>query len=146
MIWLNPNDYMKRQDMELRLYAPKNELILLLFNPLRISDEPDWSPSFEDWNCYAKPLRIYEQDYNLLLDYFNTVYPTINSFDGTVETAFNVCFDNWIRKDDWLKIISEIEQDLENIPDNEKPFFTAFIEWLGEALKHTSIIVVEGNQ
>ena len=36
-----------------------------------------------------------------------------------IGTAFNVCFDNWIRKDDWLKIISEIEQDLENIPDKK---------------------------
>ena len=49
------------------------------------------------------------------------------------------------RKNDWLKIIDEIENNLEHISDSEKKFLSDFIEWLKEALKHTTIIVVEGT-
>ena len=42
-------------------------------------------------------------------------------------------------------IIDEIENNLEHISDSEKKFLSDFIEWLKEALKHTTIIVVEGN-
>lgn len=145
MIWLNPSDYRNQNYIELRLYAPENEKIVLDFNPLKISNEPDWNPSWEEWHCYAMPLRIYKQDYELLLDYFNKIYPTKDAFDGTVEPVFDVCFYNWIGKDDWLKVISEVEQDWENISYDKKPFFIDFLEWLREALKYTSIIVVEGN-
>lgn len=145
MIWLQPNDNQKQEYIKLRLYAPSNEKILLDFNPLKISTAPNWKPGWEDWHSYATPLRIYRQDYELLLDYFNRVYPIEDAYNGTIEPSFDVCFYNWIKKDDWIKIISEIEQDMGNIPDNEKPFFKDFLEWLKEALNHTSIIVVEGN-
>lgn len=143
-IWLNPNEYQKQKYIELRLYAPKSEKILLDFNPLKISDESNWNPMWEEWHCYYTPLRIYKQDYELLLDYFN-IYPTKDAFDGTLEPIFDICSDNWIGKDDWYKIINEIEQDIEKFPDNEKKFFGEFIKWLKEVLKYTSIIVVEGN-
>ncbi|MDE5802453.1 MAG: BdrN protein [Lachnospiraceae bacterium] len=145
MIWLNPNEYRKQKYIELRLYAPQNEKIVLDFNPLKVSGEPDWNPAWEEWHCYAAPLRIYKQDYELLLDYFNKIYPTKDAFDGTMEPAFDVCSYNWIGRDDWFKVISEVEQDLENISDDKKPFFTDFLEWLRKALNYTSIIVVEGN-
>lgn len=145
MVWLQPSDDEKQQYVTLRLFAPKNERILLEFNPLKISTESDWKPAYKEWHCYSTPLRIYMQDYELLLDYFNKIYPIKDKYNGTIEPAFDVCFCNWIGKDDWLTIISEIEQDLENISDDEKPFFIAFLEWLKEALNHTSTIVVEGN-
>lgn len=145
MIWLKPSDYRKQKYIELRLYAPQNEKILLDFNPLKMSEEPDWNPAWEEWHCYAAPLRIYKQDYELLIDYFNKIYPIKDAFDGTLESVFDVCFYNWIGKNDWFKIIYEIEQELESISDDKKPFFIDFVEWLREALNYTSIIVVEGN-
>ena len=145
MIWLKPSDYRKQKYIELRLYAPQNEKILLDFNPLKMSEEPEWNPVWEEWHCYAAPLRIYKQDYELLIDYFNKIYTIKDAFDGTLESIFDVCFYNWIGKDDWLKIIYEIEQELESISDDKKPFFIDFVEWLREALNYTSIIVVEGN-
>lgn len=145
MIWLEPSEYKKQVYLELRLYSPENEKIRLDFNPLKISDEPDWDPAWQEWHCYRTPLRIYRQDYELLIEYFNRVYPTKDAFDGTPEPVFDVIFHNWIGKDDWLKIISEIEQDLDNISDDKRTFFINFLEWLKEALNYTSIIVVEGN-
>lgn len=91
------------------------------------------------------PLRIYKQGYELLIDYFNRVYPTKDAFDVTPEPVFDVVYYNWIGKDDWIKIISEIEQDLNIMSDDIKPFFIDFLKWLKEALNYTSIIVVEGN-
>ena len=44
MEWLNDNEMDKQKFIELRLYAPEDELVLLDFYPLRESDEPDWNP------------------------------------------------------------------------------------------------------
>lgn len=145
MVWLDPSDYKKQKYIELRLFAPKSEKIFLDFNPLKFSDISDWNPAWEEWHCYATPLRIYKQDYELLLDYFNIIYPTKDAFDGTRELFFDVCSYNWIGENDWNKILLEIEQDLGNVSNDNKSFFNDFMEWVLEALKHTSIIVVEGN-
>lgn len=146
MIWLNPSEYKKQTYKELRLYAPKDEKILLDFEPLRISDNPNWNPMWEEWHCYFTPLRIYKQDYELLIDYFNKIYPIKDAFDGTLEPVFDVCFYNWIGKDDWQKIIFEIEKEFDDFSYSEKSFIQDFLEWLKDALKYTTIIVVEGNK
>lgn len=145
MIWLNPDEYKNQTYKELRLYATKDEKILLDFNPLKISDNPNWNPMWEEWHCYSSPLRIYKSDYELLLGYFNKIYPTKDAFDGTPESVFDVCFYNWIGKDDWHKIIYEIEKDINDFSNSEKIFLLNFLEWIKEALKYTTIIVVEGN-
>ena len=146
MIWLEPSEYRKQEHIELRLYAPKREKVLLCFNPLKLSNESDWNPAWEEWHCYRTPLRIYKQDYKFLVDYFNRIYPIKDAFDRTPESFFDVTNDNWIGKEDWIRIISGIEQDLDSISDDKKQFFTDFLQWVKEALNYTSIIVVEGNQ
>ena len=146
MIWLNPSEYKKQIYKELRLYAPKDEKIPLDFEPLRISDNPNWNPMWEEWHCYFTPLRIYKQDYELLMDCFNKIYPIKDAFDGNLEPVFDVCSYNWIGKDDWQKIIFEIEKGFNDFSYSEKSFFQDFLEWLKEALKYTTIIVVEGNE
>ena len=77
--------------------------------------------------------------------FFKKVYPFVDASDGTLRQELYLCFDNWIEKNDWLKIVNEIENNLEHISDSERKFLRDFIEWLKEALKHTTIIVVEGN-
>ena len=118
---------------------------MLDFNPLSLSQEPDWNPMLEEWHCYRTPLRIYRQDYELLIPYFSKIYPTKDAFDGTPESVFDVCFDNWIGARDWKIIIQEIENGMDHHPAEEKRFLTSFLEWLKEALQYTNIIVVEGN-
>lgn len=145
MVWLGFDETEKQRYIELRLYAPRDEKILLDFNPLKKSQVPNWNPMPEEWHCYRTPLRIYKQDYKLLLNYFDKIYPTKDAFDGTPEPVFDLCFYNWIGIEDWKTIINEIKQDIENHSDNEKEFLSSFLEWLSEALKHTNIIVVEGN-
>lgn len=145
MIWLKPSEYRKQEYITLRLYAPPREKIKLDFNPLKLSNEPNWNPAWEEWHCYHTPLCIYKQDYELLIDYFNRIYPIRDAFDGTLESFFDVTNDNWIGKDDWFRVISGMEQDLDSISDDKKTFFTDFLEWVKEALNYTSIIVVEGN-
>ncbi len=145
MVWLNSSEHAKQTYKELRLYASEHERIRLDFNPLRISDEPNWNPKWEEWHCYGEPLRIYKQDYELLLEYFDKVYPIKDAFDGTMVSGFDVCFDNWIGEENWQQIISEIEKDMNDFSYREKAFFHNFITWLTAALKYTTIIVVEGN-
>lgn len=99
----------------------------------------------EEWHCYASPLRIYRQDYKLLLKYFNKIYPTKDAFDGTPKEAFDACFDNWISREYREKVIFETEKDMDNFPEVEEIFFQNFPKWLKEALKYTEIIVAGGN-
>ena len=145
MVWLTLAATEKQKYLEWRLNAPKGERILLDFNPLKTSDIPKWKAKWKDWHCYNNPLRVYLQDYEFLLSYFKRIYPFVDASDGTLRQELDVCFDNWIEKNDWLKIIKEIEVDLNYVSDSERKFLRDFIEWLKEALKHTTIIVVEGN-
>ena len=115
------------------------------FNPLKMSCEPDWNPMWEEWHCYCSPLRIYKQDYELLLGCFNKIYPVKDAFDGTLEPVFDVCFCNWIGKRDRYRIIDEIERDLNCVSNGKKGLLTDFLVWVKRALKHTSVIIVEGN-
>ena len=145
MVWLNPDDYKSQEYVELRLNAPKTEQICLDFNPLKISCDPDWNPTWEEWHCHASPLRIYKQDYELLLGYFNKIYPIKDAFNGTLEPVFDVCFYNWIGKSDWLRLMDEIKKDLNCVNNGKKVLLTDFLAWVKKALKHMSLIVVEGN-
>ena len=110
-----------------------------------MSFEPDWNPMWEEWHCYTSPLRIYKQDYELLLGYFNKIYPIKDAFNGTLEPVFDVCFYNWIGKSDWFRLIDDIERDLNHVNTEKRVLLTDFLTWVKKALKHTSIIVVEGN-
>lgn len=74
------------------------------------------------------------------------IYPTKDAFDGTPAPEFDVCFDNWIGKDDWSRILDEIGNHSDEHDPKEKVFLNAFTGWIKEALKHTNIIVVLGNQ
>ena len=99
----------------------------------------------KNWHYYRDPLRVYSPDFDILVSYFNKVYPLIDASDNCERDSFDVCFDNWIKQDDWIKIIHNIEVDLINYSKVEQDFLKTFIDWIKEALQHTSVIVVEGN-
>ena len=122
MAWLKPMDYKKQEYMELRLNAPLGEHIRLDFNPLKISDVSGHEPSWKDWHYYRDPLRVYSPDFDILVSYFNQVYPIIDASDNTERDRFDVCFDNWIKKDYWTKIIPNIEVDLINFSKDALEF------------------------
>ena len=145
MVWLNPVDYKKQEYMELRLNAPLGEHIRLDFNPLKITDMSDSSSSWKDWHCYRKPLRVYSPDFDILVSYFNKAYPIIDASDNTERDRFDVCFDNWIKQNDWMKVIAAIESDFEDFSPQEQQFLRRFLEWIKIAFQHTTVIVVEGN-
>ena len=101
----------------------------------------------KDWHYYRDPLRVYSPDFDILVSYFNKVYPIIDASDNLVRESFDVCFDNWIKQDDWVKFINNIEADLINFSKDalEQEFLNTCIAWIKEALQHTFVIVVEGN-
>ena len=145
VVWLT--DISRREYKILFVYADKSEKTAIMFEPLRMSDEPDRDPQWEDWNCYHSPLMIPFSDFERLLHhkYFDRIYPTCDAFDGTPEECFDVCFHNWIGEKDWRIIISSVRADFESFAEAEKTFYSDFVEWIEEALKHTGIIVAAGN-
>lgn len=146
MNWLATDKWKEQRYIDLKLYSKPEELICITFNPLKMSDKPHWNPQWEEWNCYSTPLRIYFQDYKILLEkYFNKIYPTKDAFDGTPEECFDMCSSNWLGASDWQKILSEVENDFDKMANEEKQFLLSFVKWIREALQYTKIIVVEGN-
>lgn len=126
-----------------RLYSNKKEKICLMFHPLFITGK---DPMWEDWNCYKYPMMIYMTDYQkLLIPYFEKIFPLKDPIDDTVQEYFDVCFDNWIGKSDWIKFINLIKADLDKKSESEKKFYFEVISWLETALTETDVIVVEGN-
>lgn len=146
MEWLSMHQVHAQKQMHLRLYAKPSEVICLTFQPLKMEGIPDWNPQWEEWHCYPAPLVVYLSDYETLLKkYFDKMYPTKDAFDGTAQTHFDLCFDNWLGTNDWNLVILAIENDLAQYESDEKHFYQSFLHWLKEALQHTKIIVVEGN-
>lgn len=145
MKWLeNINE---RKFVTLRLYntAEKNAPCLT-FNPLKISDAPDWNPEPEEWNCCSEPLIVYFEDYKRLLkSYFSLMFPTRDAFDGTPEPVFDELYWNWLNSDDWNKALCAIRNDLPKFSPEELGFYEAFLKWFDEALSLSSIIIAESN-
>lgn len=88
----------------------------------------------KNWHYYRDPLRVYSPDFDILVSYFNKVYPLIDASDNYERDSFDVYFDNWIKQDDWIKIIHNIEVDLINLRKDEQEFLKIYIAWIKEAL------------
>ena len=144
LVWLT--DISNREYVRLRVFADKSEKTVITFEPLKINDAPDWDPQWEEWNCYYAPLMIPLSDFKRLLSgYFDKIYPTRDAIDGTPEKYFDVCSPDWIGEKDWRIIIGAVQADLNSFSGIERKFYGDFLDWLDEALEHTSIIVAEGN-
>lgn len=137
----------ERKPLELRLYdRSEGNAPCLKFEPLKISDKPDWNPMPEDWSCCSEPLIVYFEDYRRLLkSYFALMFPTKDAFDGTSEPAFDELYWNWLSAEDWHKALSAIESDLPTFTSEERCFYEAFLDWFGEALELSNIIICESN-
>lgn len=145
MRWLDSGE--KQTYKVLRLYELSDgNLPALTFNPLKISDVPDWNPMPEEWSCCSEPLVIYFEDYRRLLkSYFALMFPTKDAFDGTPEPVFDELYWNWLGADDWNKALSAIRRDLPTFSDEERGFYETFLKWFDEALALSSIIICESN-
>lgn len=133
--------------LELRLYhSSEGNAPCLTFDPLKISDAPDWNPMLKDWNSCSEPLIIYFEDYcRLLKSYFALMFPTKDAFDGTPEPFFDELYWNWLGAEDWDKALSAIRRDLPTFSDEERGFYETFLKWFDEALALSSIIICESN-
>lgn len=145
MRWLDSGE--KQTYKVLRLYELSDgNLPALTFNPLKISDVPDWNPMPEEWSCCSEPLVIYFEDYRCLLkSYFALMFPTKDAFDGTPEPFFDELYWNWLGAEDWDKALSAIRRDLPTFSDEERGFYETFLKWFDEALALSSIIICESN-
>ncbi len=130
--------------IELRVYAGRSEKICYDFQPIKRNPATDWNPAWEDWHSYPEPLRIYLTDFEKLLrNYILPLFPTADAFDGSLQTAFDPCFDNWLSVSDYQKLIAAIETD--TIPPEHTLFYEQFIAWLKHALQQADIIIIESN-
>lgn len=113
------------------------------FQPLRMTgSDPQW----EDWNCYANPLLVYDTDYNrFLMPYFEQLFPVIDPIDQSIQDRMDVCFGNWIGKQDWIRFMDYIKRDMNTLSQDIRKFYQELINWIVTALNETEVIVVEGN-
>ena len=111
----------------------KKEKIFLRFQPLRMTgSDPQW----EDWNCYDNLLLVYQTDYNwLLMPYFEQLFPIADPINKNIQDRMNVCFDNWIGKEDWQRFFCFIKNDMQTMSEEVKNFYCELISWIEIALK-----------
>ncbi|MDR1316562.1 MAG: hypothetical protein LBK13_06780 [Spirochaetales bacterium] len=132
--------------MIFRCYSKIDETICLEFLPCKNTGE---NITWEEWHG-KKPLTVFFTDYRqLLLEYICGIYPIKNITNNKIIDNFDECFDNWIGKDDWKKIMEKIKLKINrtnNRPQKmEKEFYENFIEWIEKELEWADIIVVDGN-
>lgn len=119
--------------MVLRCFSKADEVICLNFYPSLADACPG-----DYYDTCGDPLTVYETDYSrLLLPYLRAVQPD-----------FDVCWDNWISREQWEEVVRQIERGmgLVRFDDTVFDFYTRFVAWIGEALRAEEMVVVEGNQ
>lgn len=129
--------------MNLKCYSKADEKILLVFWPC--NQDQDHDISWEAWHQCEDPLRVYETDYSrLLLDHLCRAFPLENSITGEEQESFDVCWDNWICREAWTKIMDSIRSEPAS-NEAEQRFYDLFLKWTQDQLIDYSMIVVEGN-
>ena len=142
--FLPPRSREKRIDLTPRLYAQRGEKIHLTFLPLRpdCGNDPQWG----DWNCYRSILTIGWPDCErLLIPALRQLFPIKDPTNGEVQEEFDLCFDNWIGKEDWERWILLVRDSLPSMTAEEAAFLRSILEWMETALTHTSAMIVESN-
>ena len=85
----------------------------------------------------------------MLKEYVIKIYPIRDPTDNKVVETFDPCFDNWIGKEDWNKIINGIKNKLQGNnkqpPNLEREFYNNFLEWIEKELEWADIIVIDSN-
>lgn len=131
------------KDIKLYCHSDTKEYIRLDFTAYIDKGE---NTMWEDWHIGDECLVIYQTDYNILLiPYFEKIYPFKEPITDTLETHFDVCFDNWFNKKNCYKIIELIQKDIQNKTKKEQKFYNSFIEWVSKQLQFADGIVIEGN-
>lgn len=131
-------------DLTPRLYTQSGEKIHLAFLPLRpdCGNDPQW----EDWNCYRSILTIgWPGCEQLLIPTLKQIFPVKDPTNGEVQEEFDLCFDNWIGKEDWERWMLLVRDSLPDMTAEESDFLRSILEWAEMALTQTSVMVVESN-
>ena len=91
--------------MVFRCYSDVKEQICWTLHPCKNFGE---NITWEQWHTKAS-LYIFKTDYEKLLWKCVTgVYPLKDPTNNEIVETFDPCFDNWIGKNDWNRIINEI--------------------------------------
>lgn len=142
--FLPPKSRERQIDLTPRLYTQSGEKIHMAFLPLRpdCGNDPQW----EDWNCYRSILTIGWPDCEqLLIPTLKQIFPVKDPTNGEVQEEFDLCFDNWIGKEDWERWILLVRDCLPSLSEKESAFLFSVLEWIEIALTYTTVMVVESN-
>mgnify|MGYP001187502038 FL=1 len=99
-----------------------------------------------DWDCYRSILTIGWPDCEqLLIPTLKQIFPVKDPTNGEVQEEFDLCFDNWIGKEDWERWILLVRDCLPSLSEKESAFLFSVLEWIETALTYTTVMVVESN-
>ena len=127
--------------MTLFCYGSENEKPVLQFSPCRKTHDIQW----EDWN-HGEYLFVPKTDcIKLLKDKIDKIFPNNDPDDNGLQEKFDVSSIFWIGKNDWMKLIEIIENDIDKINiEIEMRFYNEFKNWINKQLMTVEIIVVDG--
>jgi hypothetical protein len=118
-----------------------------MFYPYKNMDE---AKTFAHYNFSGPRLLVFMTDYRqLLLEYIHAIYPLKDPENDEIVDVFDECSNNWIGKDDFLRLIEKIKITLgrnNNRPSKmEREFYNNIIEWAEEKLEWANIMIIDGN-
>lgn len=87
---------------------------------------------------------IQTEDFDIVLEKFQSVFPLKNPWNNTVEDKFDVLGNNFFDKKTSKHIVEKISL-IETDDQNAKDFLLEIITWLNDKLTYADYIVVYGN-
>lgn len=105
-------------------------------------------PEDENGEFYKTAKRndafIAEEDFDLVLEVFESFFPLQNPWNNTIEDKFDKVGDNFFDKKKALIILQKINE-IKSKDANETRFLKELTEWLNDKLSYAAYIVVDGN-
>ena len=105
-------------------------------------------PANEDGKFYETEKRndvfIQTEDFDIIIEAFNSVYPVINPHNGLIEDGFDYCGHNFFDHKTSVVIVQKISQ-IQTNDEKVKTFLKEVINWLNDKLSYADRIVVYGN-
>lgn len=105
-------------------------------------------PANEDGKFYETEKRndvfIQTEDFDIIIEAFNSVYPFISPHNGLIEDGFDYCGHNFFDHKTSVAIVQKISQ-IQTNDEKVKTFLKQVINWLNDKLPYADRIVVYGN-
>lgn len=132
---------------DIRLYSDDKEKINIEVKPVSVYPKENRNMAWEDWNRYDS-ICIYKTDYErLLLSVIKELFPVTDPDPNGwgVQEYFDLTSMNFFGKDDWQRLIDNLNVLMEKADETEKEFYQVIVKYLNDFMDISDWFCIEGN-